>query len=67
MCASSDDVHSQHAHFQSSSDETDAAERPWSEEEREQELLRKAFPGLPDAAILALQRLMRRRESPWPL
>ena len=67
MCASSDDVHSQHAHSQSSSDETDAAGRPWSEEEREQELLRKAFPGLPDAAILALQRLMRRRESPWPL
>ena len=67
MCASSDDVHSQHAHSQSSSEEQEAAERPRSEEQTEQNLLRKAFPGLPDAAILALQRLMRRRESPWPL
>ena len=67
MCASSDDAHNQHAHSQSSSDELEAAERPRSEEQTEQKLLRKAFPGLPDAAILALQRLMRRRESPWPL
>ena len=67
MCASSDDAHSQPAHSQSSSDEPEAAGRPWCEEQTEQKLLRKAFPGLPDAAILALQRLMRRRESPWPL
>jgi hypothetical protein len=67
MCASSDDAHSQHDHSQSSSDEPEAAERPRSEEQTEQKLLRKAFPALPDAAILALQRLMRRRESPWPL
>ena len=67
MCASSDDAHSQHDHSQSSSDEPEAAERPRSEEQTEQKLLRNAFPGLPDAAILALQRLMRRRESPWPL
>ena len=61
----------------SSPSEPQAAERrvPAGEQERREPggeettraLLRKAFPTLPNGAILALHRLMLRRDDPWPI